>query len=90
MEGLAMPHVYKPGQLLEMRSASLYSNRRAGRCEVLFCLPHDSGPVLYRVRSFVERNERVVEEADLSPSSGDKLAAPEMPETPFSIAVTRR
>jgi len=84
-----MTHLYAVGQILELRASPHTSNRHAGPCEVLFRLPHDRGPVLYRVRSLGERAERVVDEADLSPSEATK------PETtvstrPFSIAITRR
>lgn len=64
-----MQHRFKVGQMLELRSAPRHSNRPAGLCEVLACLPHDAGPVLYRVQSLNERNERVVEETDLAPTS---------------------
>lgn len=63
-----MQHRYKVGQMLDLRSAPQRSNRRAGPCEVVFCLPHDNGPILYRVKSLGENNERVVDEIDLSPS----------------------
>ncbi|MFD1252596.1 hypothetical protein DEVEQU_03808 [Devosia equisanguinis] len=84
-----MPHIYTVGQILELRSAPRHSNRPSGPCEVLSCLPHDKGPVLYRVQSLNERNERVVEEVDLTPSSATKSAAA-MAESRFSIAVNRR
>ncbi len=87
-----MSHLYKVGQLLELRSAPRLSNRPAGTCEVVACLPHEVGPVLYRVQSLSERNERVVEEADLIPSAAVKSAATEAVEEQggISIAVSRR
>lgn len=84
-----MTHRYAIGQILEMRAAPRTSNRQAGPCEVIFCLPHDRGPVLYRVRPLNENVERIVDEIDLTLSkvekSDDEASAP-----PFSIAVTRR
>ena len=87
-----MSHMYKIGQLLELRSAPRFSNRPAGTCEVVACLPHESGPVLYRVQSISERNERVVEEADLVPSTAAKANAEtaEANVAGVSIAVSRR
>ena len=86
-----MQHRYKVGQMLDLRSSPRSSNRPAGLCEVVFCLPHDSGPILYRVKSLTENNERVVNEADLSPSDAVKTAF-EKAESAFDIAVaiTRR
>ncbi|AVF04998.1 MAG: hypothetical protein Devi2KO_36670 [Devosia indica] len=84
-----MPHRYKVGQMLELRSAPRHSNRPAGPCEVMSCLPHDKGPVLYRVKSWGESNERVVEEIDLTPSSVVKTVF-EDTESVFTIAVNKR
>lgn len=88
-----MSHLYKIGQLLELRSAPRLSNRPAGTCEVVACLPHEKGPVLYRVQSLNERNERVVEETDLVPSTAAKTAAADVAGNQngsISIAVSRR
>jgi len=84
-----MSHRYKVGQMLELRSSPTFSNRPAGPCEVLACLPHDSGPVLYRVQSLNERNERVVDEIDLTPSSATKSTTSAL-RSVFSISVQRR
>lgn len=84
-----MLHRYKIGQMLELRSAPRQSNRPSGPCEVVSCMPHERGPVLYRVKSRGENNERVVEEADLSPSSAMKTMLPEG-ESIFSIALSKR
>ncbi|WIY51822.1 hypothetical protein O9Z70_10025 [Devosia sp. YIM 151766] len=84
-----MPHLYKVGQMLELRSAPRHSNRPAGPCEVVSCMPHDKGPVLYRVKSLGESNERVVEELDLSPSNVMKTEYDE-DENVFSIAISKR
>lgn len=70
-----MPHIYKVGQMLDLSSAPLQSNRPKGLCKVLARLPHEKGPALYRVQCLSERNERVVEEADLSPSSSARSTA---------------
>jgi len=64
-----MPHRFKVGQMLELSSSPLQSNRPRGPCKVLACLPKESGPVQYRVKSLGETNERVVDEIDLSPGA---------------------
>ena len=64
-----MPHKFKVGQMLELSSAPLHSNRPKGACKVLACLPYDNGPAIYRVKCVNENNERVVEEPDLSRST---------------------
>lgn len=84
-----MLHRFKTGQMLNLRPAPRQSNRPSGLCEVISCLPHEKGPVLYRVRSRRETIERVVDEVDLSPSDvvkADVFGA----ETAFKIAVVRR
>lgn len=83
-----MIHLYKVGQMLDLRSAPRHSNRPAGPCEVIACLPHDKGPVLYRVKSKGESNERVVEETDLAPSEAEKSALAGA--SAFTIAVSKR
>lgn len=84
-----MPHQYSVGQILEMRSSPKISNRVAGPVEVIFCLPHDKGPALYRVKPLNESVERVVAEADLTPSSAAKPTI-ETAIRPLTIAITRR
>ena len=85
-----MQHRYQVGQMLELRAASHYGNRFGGTCQVISCLPHDKGPVLYRIQADGERNERVVEETDLSPSSAPKPSS-SIGETAFAgIRVGRR
>lgn len=81
-----MPHRYKVGQMLEMRSAPRHSSRPAGPCEVINCLPHEKGPMLYRVKAWGESNERVVDEADLSPSTALKTVFSDGP----NIAIGKR
>ncbi|GGF15981.1 hypothetical protein GCM10011321_04850 [Youhaiella tibetensis] len=84
-----MSHRYAVGQMLDLRSAPRHSNRPTGPCEVVACLPHEKGPVLYRVKSWGESNERVVEEVDLSPSSATK-SVKSANERVFSIAIGKR
>ena len=84
-----MQHRFKVGQMLDLRSAPRKSNSPSGPCEVVFCLPHDKGPVLYRVKALGERNERVVDEADLSPSDVVKTALAKG-ESFFDIAISKR
>ncbi len=86
-----MPHKFKVGQMLELSSAPLRSNRPQGACKVLACLPYDTGPAIYRVKCVNENNERVVEEPDLS-NGVAAAVAPAEPDSLKSIAVvvTRR
>ncbi|HWU16479.1 MAG TPA: hypothetical protein VN155_02245 [Devosia sp.] len=84
-----MPHRYRVGQMLDLRSAPRHSNRPPGPCEVVFCLPHDKGPVFYRVKSWGEGYERVVDEVDLLPSKAMKTVLTES-QTVLSIAVSKR
>jgi hypothetical protein len=84
-----MQHRYRVGQMLELSSAPRHSNRPSGPCEVITCLPHDRGPLLYRVKSRGEGNERVVEEFDLSPSNVTKTTRAEG-DALFNIAITKR
>lgn len=83
-----MLHRFKTGQMLELRASPRQSNRPSGPCEVISCLPHDGGPILYRVRSQRESIERVVDEFDLSPSSALRTALAEA-EIVFSVAIKR-
>lgn len=83
-----MTHRYAVGQMLEMRSSPTNS-RPAGTCEVVFRLPHDRGPLLYRVRPLHDKIERVVAEADLVTSSERKLETLESAPA-FTIAISRR
>lgn len=84
-----MTHRYKVGQMLTLRSAPRHSNRPAGPCEVITCMPHERGPVLYRVKSMGESNERVVEETDLSPSTAMKTVFDGV-DSLLSIAISKR
>lgn len=84
-----MQHRYRLGETLDLRANPRLSNRPSGLCEVLARLPHDKGPLLYRVKCIAENNERVVEESDLSPSSGRIDSVPSERD-PFSIAIRRK
>jgi hypothetical protein len=84
-----MSHRYAVGQVLEMRSSPHTNTRPAGPCQVLFLLPHDNGPVLYRVKPLNDKVERVVAEADLSPSSAPKSDFEDIV-SPFTVAIGRR
>jgi hypothetical protein len=82
-----MPHKFKVGQMLELSSAPLHSNRPKGACKVLACLPYDNGPAIYRVKCVNENNERVVEEQDLSRSTATPSPSKNR-DNMMSIAVT--
>lgn len=84
-----MPHKYKIGQILELSSAPLHSNRPKGPCRIIACLPYERGPALYRVQCLSENNERVVEELDLSHGSKAQPVA-EKRENLLSIAIITR
>ena len=60
-------HRFHIGQKLTMARGSRDIARPAALCEVVALLPHESGPLLYRVRSELESFERVVDEVDLAP-----------------------
>jgi hypothetical protein len=85
-----MTHRYKVGQILEMRASPRTSTRPAGPCEVLFLLPYEGGPILYRVRALDENTERVVDEIDLSPSDAKAPQAGPSTGSPFTIAIKHR
>jgi hypothetical protein len=67
-------HVYELGQSLKMIGGGNRWTRAEGLCTVTALLPHEGGPLLYRVRSTVENYERVVAETDLAPEA---ILAPE-------------
>lgn len=60
-------HRFHVGQRLTMARGSRDIARSAAHCEVVALLPHETGPLLYRVRSDLESFERVVDEVDLAP-----------------------
>lgn len=59
-------HRYRVGQRLELRGGGTYWARAGAICRVTSLMPHERGPLLYRVRSEVESFERVVAEDDLT------------------------
>ena len=85
-----MQHAFKVGQMLDLSSSPMHSNRPKGPCTVLACLPHDKGPVLYRVQCQGERYERVVDELDLSSSSQSAPQTKAKNDNIISIAISRR
>lgn len=60
-------HRFHVGQRLTMARGSRDIARSAAVCQVVALLPHETGPLLYRVRSELESFERVVDEVDLAP-----------------------
>lgn len=60
-------HRFHIGQRLTMARGSRDIARSAAVCQVVALLPHETGPLLYRVRSELESFERVVDEVDLAP-----------------------
>lgn len=60
-------HRFHVGQRLTMARGSRDIARPAAVCQVVALLPHETGPLLYRVRSELESFERVVDEVDLAP-----------------------
>lgn len=60
-------HRFRVGQRLTMARGSRDIARSAALCQVVALLPHETGPLLYRVRSELESFERVVDEVDLAP-----------------------
>lgn len=63
-------HRYGVGQQLKLLGSGRYWARSTGLCQVVALLPHEGGPLLYRVRSEAESFERVVPEADLVTPEG--------------------
>ncbi len=84
-----MPHKFKVGQTLELSSSPLHSNRPKGPCKILACLPYERGSAVYRVQCLNERNERVVEEIDLSPGSNTQSTDAKR-DSLMSIAIVNR
>lgn len=63
----APKHRYRIGERVRMNGGGRSLARSEAACKVMALLPHEGGPLLYRVRSEVESYERVVQEADLDP-----------------------
>jgi hypothetical protein len=62
-------HRYRVGQKLRVSHGGRTIARAEAYCKVTALVPHEVGPLLYRVRSDAESFERIVEEQDLSPST---------------------
>jgi hypothetical protein len=60
-------HQYRVGQRLAMARGSRDIARPAASCQITAIVPHETGPLLYRVRSDTESFERIVDEVDLAP-----------------------
>jgi len=58
-------HKYRVGERVMMRGGGRAWARAETMCRVVSLLPHEGGPLRYRVRSDLESFERVVEEIDL-------------------------
>ncbi len=61
----AAKHRFHVGDRVRMNGGGRSIARTEAACKVISLLPHEGGPLLYRVRSEVESYERVVQEADL-------------------------
>lgn len=62
----APKHRFHLGERLRMVGGGMTLRRDESICRVTLLLPHEGGPLLYRVRSELESFERVVAESDLS------------------------
>ena len=62
-------HRYRVGQRLRVSHGGRTIARAEAYCRVTALVPHEAGPLLYRVRSDDESFERIVEEQDLSPTT---------------------
>lgn len=62
----AIAHRFHVGQRLQMLGGGRSWARAGGVCKVTALMPHERGPLLYRVRSEMESFERVVAEDDLT------------------------
>lgn len=58
-------HRYRVGERLQMMGGGRSWARAEAICRVTALMPHERGPLLYRVRSEMESFERVVAEEDL-------------------------
>lgn len=59
-------HRYRIGERVRMTGGGSNWARSEALCSIVALLPHERGPVLYRVQSDAENCQRVVEETDLS------------------------
>lgn len=60
------PHRYLPGQRVTIAIRTSLSNAARGVYEIVKQLPPESGDNLYRIKSELERHERVVGESQLT------------------------
>jgi len=61
-------HRYAVGDRLRMASGGREIARGASTCLITAVLPHEGGPLRYRVRSESENYDRIIDEGDLSPA----------------------
>lgn len=59
-------HQYRVGDRVRMTGGGNHWARNESVCRIVALLPHERGPLLYRVQSEAESYQRVVEETDLS------------------------
>lgn len=59
-------HRFRIGERVRMTGGGSNWARSEAVCSIVALLPHERGPVLYRVQSDAENCQRVVEETDLS------------------------
>ena len=64
-----MSHKFTVGQVLDLLPLPHTNNRAGGPCRVLALLPFEGHQVQYRVQPESERNERIVSENDLRPTT---------------------
>lgn len=62
----AEKHQYRVGERVRMTGGGSNWARNESLCRIVALLPHERGPLLYRVQSDAESYQRVVEETDLS------------------------
>jgi hypothetical protein len=62
----AVKHRYRIGERVHMLGGGSNWSRNESLCRIVALLPHERGPLLYRVQSEAENYQRVVEETDLS------------------------
>ncbi len=72
---MTMPnHKYRVGQTVAFTGRS-GTKVAVGECEIVRLLPSEEGQCLYRIKSVLERWERVAAEDQLVTSSGARSAA---------------
>jgi hypothetical protein len=63
---MAEEHKYKVGQELRFRSSTRGGTASAGPVRIVGYRPPEAGEPLYRVKSDLERHERIVRESELT------------------------